>query len=204
MEIKFKGEIGKFKEGISNLIKEFNVVFAPVTATPTVPAIPATPVAKFGEATAKDGSVIKWEGDMPLAVGTPLMVIDPANPNGFLPMPDGEVELADGTKLTVKEGKVEVLTPVAQAPATPATPDMNAQVAQMSAEIKAVKENFYKEKSELEANHKAEIEVLKKQMDSVAKIVSEGFQMFASALDVPTADPVQTPTQSNKKGFFDN
>ena len=203
MEIKFKGEIGKFKEGISNLIKEFNVVFAPVTATPTVPATPATPVAKFGEATTKDNTVIKWEGDMPLAVGTPLMVIDPANPNGFLPMPDGEVELTDGTKLTVKEGKVEVLTPVASTE-TPAMPDMTAQVAQMSAEIKAVKENFSKEKSELEANHKAEIEVLKKQMDSVAKIVSEGFQMFASALDVPTADPVQTPTQSNKKGFFDN
>lgn len=198
MEIKFKGEIGKFKEGIQNLIKEFNVVFAPLN--PTVPATPATPVAKFGEATTKDNTVIKWEGEAPLAVGTPLMVIDPANPNGFLPMPDGEVELMDGTKLTVKEGKVEVLTPV-EAP--PATPDMTAQVAQMSADIEAVKANFSKEKTELEEKHKAEIEVLKKQMDSVAKIVSEGFQMFASALEVPTADPIETPAISNKKGFFD-
>lgn len=202
MEIKFKGEIGKFKEGISNLIKEFNVVFAPVTATPTTAVTtPATPVAKFGEATAKDGTVIKWEGETALAVGTPLMVIDPANPNGFLPMPDGEVELADGTKLTVKEGKVEVLVPVEVAPATPAAPDMTAQVAQMSAEIKAVKENFSKEKTELETKHNAEIENMKKQMDAVAKIVSEGFKMFSEALDVPTADPVQTPTK--KTGFFD-
>lgn len=200
MEIKFKGEIGKFKEGISNLIKEFNVVFAPIT--PVAPATPATPEKKFGEATTKDNTVIKWEGEMPLAVGTPLMVIDPANPNGFLPMPDGEVELADGTKLTVKEGKVEVLVPVEVAPVVPA-PDMTAQVAQMSAEIEAVKANFSKEKSELESKHNAEIEVLKKQMDSVAKIVSEGFSMFASALDVPQADPVQTPATSNKKGFFD-
>lgn len=203
MEIKFKGEIGKFKEGISNLIKEFNVVFAPINATPTAtPATPVTPVAKFGEATTKDNTVIKWEGEMPLAVGTPLMVIDPANPNGFLPMPDGEVELADGTKLTVKEGKVEVLVPVAAAPVAPA-PDMTAQVAQMSAEIEAVKANFSKEKSELESKHNAEIEVLKKQMDSVAKIVSEGFSMFASALDVPAADPIETPATTNKKGFFD-
>lgn len=200
MEIKFKGEIGKFKEGISNLIKEFNVVFAPIN--PVAPTTPVTPVAKFGEATTKDNTVIKWEGEMPLAVGTPLMVIDPANPNGFLPMPDGEVELADGTKLTVKEGKVEVLVPVEVAPVVP-TPDMTAQVAQMSAEIEAVKANFSKEKSELESKHNAEIEVLKKQMDSVAKIVSEGFSMFASALDVPTADPIETPATSNKKGFFD-
>lgn len=202
MEIKFKGEIGKFKEGISNLIKEFNVVFAPVTATPVAPATPATPEKKFGEATTKDNTVIKWEGEMPLAVGTPLMVIDPANPNGFLPMPDGEVELMDGTKLTVKEGKVEVLTPVAQAPATPQAPDMTAQVAQMKAEIETVKENFSKEKSELETKHNAEIENMKKQMDAVAKIVKEGFEMFASALDVPTADPVTTPTKVTK-GFFD-
>lgn len=201
MEIKFKGEIGKFKEGISNLIKEFNVVFAPVP-TPVAPATPVTPVAKFGEATTKDNTVIKWEGEMPLAVGTPLMVIDPANPNGFLPMPDGEVELMDGTKLTVKEGKVEVLTPVAQAPATPQAPDMTAQVAQMKAEIETVKENFSKEKSELETKHNAEIENMKKQMDAVAKIVKEGFEMFASALDVPTADPVTTPTKVTK-GFFD-
>ena len=57
MEIKFKGEIGKFKEGISNLIKEFNVVFAPIT--PVAPATPATPEKKFGEATTKDNTVIK-------------------------------------------------------------------------------------------------------------------------------------------------
>ena len=201
MEIKFKGEIGKFKEGISNLIKEFNVVFAPVP-TPVAPATPVTPVAKFGEATTKDNTVIKWEGDAPLAVGTPLMVIDPTNPNGFLPMPDGEVELMDGTKLTVKEGKVEVLTPITQAPATPQAPDMTAQVAQMKAEIETVKENFSKEKSELETKHNAEIENMKKQMDAVAKIVKEGFEMFASALDVPTADPVTTPTKVTK-GFFD-
>ena len=201
MEIKFKGEIGKFKEGISNLIKEFNVVFAPVP-TPVAPATPATPVAKFGEATTKDNTVIKWEGDAPLAVGTHVMVIDPTNPNGFLPMPDGEVELMDGTKLTVKEGKVEVLTPIAQAPATPAMPDMTAQVAQMKAEIETVKENFSKEKSELETKHNAEIENMKKQMDAVTKIVKEGFEMFASALDVPTAEPVTTPTKVTK-GFFD-
>lgn len=66
----------------------------------------------FSEVVAKDGSVIKYEGD--LAAGTVVFV---STPEGDIAVPDGVVELEDGTMLEVAAGVVVTVTP----PAEPAT-----------------------------------------------------------------------------------
>lgn len=85
---------------------------APATeaVAPAVEAAPAVVEAK--EVTLKDGTKVVIEGDMVSVVGA-----DGAKTAA----PDGEHELADGTKVTVKEGKLVPAVPV-EAPAveTPA------------------------------------------------------------------------------------
>lgn len=192
-------------EKLKALCVEFNLIPAPAVAPVVATATPA-PVQKFGEGTLKDGTVIKWEGDAPLAVGTPILVIDPANPEAFLPAPEGEHELADGTKLVIKEGKVDSLTP-AVVTETPATPDMSAQVAQMSAELAEVKEKFEsvsKEKETLTselATSKSEIESVKKSLEDTNSKLKETLEMFSKVMEAPVEPPVETPQNKPMSGI---
>ena len=191
-------------EKLKALCVEFNLMpssTAPIAQPTPTPA----PVQKFGEGTLKDGTVIKWEGDAPLAVGTSLLVIDPSNPEAFLPMPDGEVELADGTKLVVKDSKVESLTPVT--PVTPPAPDMTAQVAQMSEQLKEVSEKFEavsKEKETLNVElsaSKAEIESVKKSLEETNAKLKETLEMFSKVLEAPASEPIETPANKPMSGI---
>lgn len=62
----------------------------------------------FSEVVAKDGSVIKYEGD--LKAGTAVFV---STPDGDVAVPDGVVELEDGTMLEVAAGVIVTVTPSA-------------------------------------------------------------------------------------------
>lgn len=198
---KFKGITDEFKKEFKSLIERFNI--APVVATPVVTP-PVTPEKKFGEATLSDGTIIKWDGDMPLAVGTPVMVIDPTNPQGFLPAPDGDFDLQDGSKISIKDGAISVYTPVAPAPPVTPAPQMNAQFEKIEAELKEVKENFAKvntEKETLEAKiteMSAQLEANKKNIETISENSKKMFEMFVEAMDTPQENPIETP-QSVKK-----
>lgn len=192
-------------EKLKALCVEFNLIPAPVAPVSVAPVTPA-PVQKFGEGTLKDGTVIKWEGETPLAVGTPILVIDPTNPEAFLPAPEGEHELADGTKLVIKDGKVESLTTVAVTEA-PVVPDMSAQVAQMSAELSEVKEKFNavnKEKESLSnelATSKTEIESVKKSLEDTNSKLKETLEMFSKVMEEPKEAPIETPQNKPMSGI---
>lgn len=185
---KFIGITDELKDKFKALLKEFNVV--PVTPTPVTPAQPA-PVAKFGEAKLKDGTVIKWEGEQPLSAGLALLIIDPNNPEGFLPAPDGEHELEDGTVVVVEGGLVKEVKAVA-APEVPMSAEVVAQFAEITEKFNAVS----KEKSELEATLKSEIEANKKAVETLTNTVKEMFNLLGEAMDVPTANPVEVPQTS--------
>jgi hypothetical protein len=191
-------------EKLKALCVEFNLMPAPVVQAP-IAQTPATEK-KFGEGTLKDGTVIKWEGDAPLAVGTSLLVIDPANPEAFLPAPEGEHELADGTKFTIKDGKIEAITPV-EVVAPPATPDMSAQVAQMSEQLKEVSEKFEavsKEKETLNVElsaSKTEIESVKKSLEETNAKLKETLEMFSKVLEAPASEPIETPANKPMSGI---
>jgi len=62
----------------------------------------------FSEVVAKDGSILKYEGD--LKAGTALFV---STPDGDVAIPDGVVELEDGTMVECAAGVVVTVTPKA-------------------------------------------------------------------------------------------
>lgn len=67
---------------------------------------------KFESALLKDGTEIRWEGD--LSVGTSIMVV---TAEGEIPAPDATHELEDGTLVTTQNGSVtEVVNPTLEQP----------------------------------------------------------------------------------------
>jgi len=198
-KFKFKNLKKETLDKLTALAEAFNII-QPVNPVP-VPSTPAPEVKKFGEGKLKDGTVIKWEGEA-LAVGVPVMVIDPANPNGFLPHPDASIELEDGTKITVKDGKVSELTP-AQAPAVdPNAGAMSAMVAQMSKELSEVKSQFAavtKEKTELEVKLSAQITEAKKETADTKQLVKQLFELVQEMIETPQAEPIVKPENKLSK-----
>lgn len=78
---------------------------------------------KFAEAQAKDGSTVVYEGDTP-AAGMAIMVKTPDGATA--PAPDGIIEMADGSMITVMAGKIaEVKMPGVPEPCPEPPMDMN-------------------------------------------------------------------------------
>lgn len=184
---KFIGVTEELKGRFKALLQEFNVM--PVAPIANVaPVVTPTPEAKkFGEATLKDGTVVKWEGEQ-LVSGVPLLVIDPNSPEGFLPAPDGNHEMQDGTVIVVEGGlvkEVKAVAPVAPEVAPVVTPDMTAQFSKIE-----------KDKEALEVKFNAEIESLKKSNEELTKFIKGFTAMFSEAMDTPMADPIETPANA--------
>jgi hypothetical protein len=199
-EFKFSNISDEFKASFKALLSQFNV--APVVTPTPSPVAPVT-VAKFGEAELEDGTIIKWEGEAPLAVGTPLMVIDPSNPEGFLPAPDGEHKGKDGSVIVVASGIVTEYTPaeVVAPIEAPVEPGMTAQIATLREELEALKSKFSVEvkPTETEIKLASEIETLKSELANSNKTVKEMFELFGAAMDTPSANPVETPSKPLSK-----
>jgi NTP pyrophosphatase (non-canonical NTP hydrolase) len=197
---KFIGITDELKGKFKALLAEFNVIPQPVTPTPTPTMTTPEPVKKFGEVKTKDGAIIKWDGDAPYAVGTVLMVIDPANPEGFLPAPDGEVVLEDGTTLVIEGGAIKEIKPAAPAaPEVPAAPDMSKQFAEVTEAFAA----FKKEKEDSE-------KALKDEIAKLTNSVKQMFSLLGEAMETPTANPEEQPKNvdfskmtKKEKLFFD-
>ncbi len=107
---------------------------------------------------------------------------------GELPAPDGEHEIEDGTIITVVDGMITSITPVAAAPA--------AEVVAMSEELTALKaenENLKNQIAEKETIYDArfkEIEgKLVKQLEFSA-LLNEAFEVLVKE---PAAEPTQAP-----------
>jgi regulator of replication initiation timing len=191
-------------EKIKALLVEFNVIPAPVTPVVTPTTTPE--VKKFGEAKLKDGTVIKWEGDSALAVGASLLVIDPANPEGFLPIPNSPEEgymLEDGTIFKVEDGKVTELTPAVAPvvePVEQSAPAVVAQVAQMQSQLDEVNSKFSSVTKEKETLN-TELETLKAEFAKVKTTLSETVEMFKTAMETPATEPAETPTYKPLSGI---
>lgn len=108
---------------------------------------------KFAEAKAKDGSVLTYEGDMPME-GMPVFVVTPDG--GQAPVPDGVVMMEDGSQIEVLAGKIVKVKP-ADAPQEETKPAEQMQGKETLAEAAAkrivesvVKETHYS-KTEVDA-----------------------------------------------------
>lgn len=149
---------------------------APVTAA--APVDPAAPAALATDFKTKDGTSVSISE---LAAGGVCMI-------GDVPAPVGEIELEDGTKVTVGEGGVIQ----AVIPATQAAPvDYSEQFTALNEKVTAYDQKF----QEYESKFTQHIEAFNKMSESVNRANDTIVKLFAIVEQLaaqPTADPVST------------
>lgn len=170
---------------------------------------------KFADVKAVDGTIIRYEGD--LAVGTAVMAV---TESGVIALPDGDVELEDGTKFTVVNGVISSITSAEAPQDAPADAGQQATAQATNtntigdtAQVKSMIESIVKEtrfEKEEELNNKfAELETkiaeFTKQKEEFSKKVTDKdseiealnkkvtamFELMEKLADEPSAAPVE-------------
>lgn len=103
-------------------------------------------VKKFAQVKTKDGSMIEYEGEMPME-GMPVMVITPDGQKA--PAPDGIITLEDGTQIEVVAGNIVAVKPAMPEPEPQTPPNPPAAMADdkitSAAEVKKLVESTIRE-----------------------------------------------------------
>lgn len=101
---------------------------------------------KFAQVKTKDGSMIEYEGEMPMQ-GMPVMVITPDGQKA--PAPDGIITLEDGTQIEVVAGNIVAVKPAMPEPEPQTPPNPPAAMADdkitSAAEVKKLVESTIRE-----------------------------------------------------------
>ena len=166
--------------------ENFADVAPPTDATGQAPSYTEVPLA--------DGTVIKVSA---LEVGGEVLVV---TPDGEMPAPEGELQLADGSVLeVVKEGEKSVIKEM-----KPAGQDMSKNAPLQEAKFAALEEKFAAfEATVLEENKKlkAEVESLKLKLSKNSAIVKNTVEVIEAMAAIPTAEPIKKPevTATGKK-----
>lgn len=175
--------------------KKFNITPI-IQAAPPVPPAPPAPAVKEGRL--KDGTVINWDTDT-LAVGSTITVVDPANPGGFLPIPDGEIVLEDGTNVTVVAGKVtELESPEAEATEPDLMAALQNENASLKAEIAKVLAQFAAQTNATEVS-KAKFEAQTKEIEAIKIHLTKVEKLMDDVLSIPSAPPIEPVTNKLSK-----
>lgn len=146
-----------------------------------------------------DGTVVKVTA---LEVGGEVIVV---TPEGEIPAPEGEHQLADGTVIvTVKEGEKSVIKEIKPAE------EMKKETPTQEAQFAAIKEEFAAFKNEvLEENKKlkSEVEGLKLKLSKSNAMIKNTVEVIEAMAAVPTAEPIKKPeiaaTASKKQRLLD-
>ncbi len=166
-----KGNLSKEeKDALKNHIKELEKV-------------------QLSSATAKDGKVLSYEGD--LATGVAIMIEG-------APAPDGDYELEDGSMVSVSGGVVTAIKPK-QSDVQPE--QMKEAIALMEAKMSAV-ESVYKTQL---AAYKKEVEELKKVALSNAQILDKIINTPIESISFDTTKPekpIEQMTGYEKRQYF--
>lgn len=169
---------------VSEAIKKIKVMLADnaVVQTEEIAPEPATQLV-FETYDLKDGSKIDLSA---LEIGADAMLVDDSG--NSVAAPDGEYELADGTMMTVVEGKVEAIeTPQAEETSKDETPK----------EKEMENESQFDEMNATITYLQAENEALKNKLGELESKFNQGFSEMLSVLEgfskTPVADPIQNP-----------
>ena len=167
-------------ERLKTLVAKFDTVQAP---------------AKFADVTLADGTIISFEGDMPM-VGASVMFTDMAGVQGVAP--DGEYQLPDGTVITVAGG---LITELGTWVVEPGTEGMAAAAA--DAELKALLDKLFGEMEKiapltekitaLEAQN-VELKSAIAAFDSTKKLAEDTFNIVEKLAAEPSVEPTKTAT----------
>lgn len=161
-----------------------------VTNAPVAQPTPApTPVELAAEVELKDGSKISYEGEK-LDIGVAVKMVNADGTSAELV--DGEYELADGSKMSVKGGLVESIMPADTVEPLAPEMDMNARLAALEAELSALKSNEDKVKSLM-----SRLEAI----EQTAKKTQEGLKTTLEAMDAIIETPAAEPITGKAKAY---
>lgn len=172
---------------VTEAIEKIKVLLseAPEMQTEEVASEPATQLA-FETYDLKDGSKIDLSA---LEIGAEAMLVDESG--NAVAAPSGEYELADGTMISVMDGKVEgIESPMAESPEVEEAVEM------------AEEPNQFEEMNATIGYLQAENEALKAKLTEIEGKFEQGFSEVIGALEalatLPSADPIQAPKQAFK------
>jgi soluble cytochrome b562 len=170
---------------VTEAIEKIKVLLseAPEMQTEEVATEPTTELA-FETYDLKDGSKIDLSA---LEIGADAMLVDESG--NAVAAPSGEYELADGTMISVMDGKVEgIESPMAESPVVE--------------EEMAEEPNQFEEMNATIGYLQAENEALKSKLTEIEGKFEQGFSEVIGALEalatLPSADPIQAPKQAFK------
>lgn len=172
---------------VTEAIEKIKVLLseAPEMQTEEVASEPATELA-FETYDLIDGSKIELSG---LEIGADAMLVDESG--NSVAAPSGEYELADGTMISVMDGKVqEIESPMAESPETEEAVEMTEE------------SNQFEEMNATIGYLQAENDALKAKLSEIEGKFEQGFSEVIGALEalatLPSADPIQAPKQAFK------
>lgn len=172
---------------VTEAIEKIKVLLseAPEMQTEEVASEPATELA-FETYDLIDGSKIDLSA---LEIGAEAMLVDESG--NAVAAPSGEYELADGTMISVMDGKVEgIESPMAESPEVEEAVEM------------ADEPNQFEEMNATIGYLQAENEALKAKLTEIEGKFEQGFSEVIGALEalatLPSADPIQAPKQAFK------
>lgn len=172
---------------VTEAIEKIKVLLseAPEMQSEEVASEPATELA-FETYDLKDGSKIDLSA---LEIGAEAMLVDESG--NAVAAPSGEYELADGTMISVMDGKVEgIESPMAESPEVEEAVEM------------AEEPNQFEEMNATIGYLQAENEALKAKLTEIEGKFEQGFSEVIGALEalatLPSADPIQAPKQAFK------
>lgn len=167
-------------------------IFFTELMTPAAPAAPAPPVTDAPkEYDLKDGGKVTIDK---LEVGGIVMI------DGATAIP-GDLELADGTKLTVGDnGAITALTPAE--PAAPAPEDMNTK---FTAFENATNQKFADYETKFAAQE-LQLQEMKVSLNKASKVIGKLLELSELIVDQPAApaDPATRPASSFIETFANN
>lgn len=152
--------------------------------------------AAFADVTLADGTIISYEGDMPV-VGASVKFTDMAGVQGVAP--DGEYQLPDGTLITVAGGLITELGTWVMEPGAEGMASDNS-----AAELQSLLDKLFGEMSKqiapltekitaLEAQN-AELKSAIAAFDSTKKLAEDTFNIVEKLAAEPSVEPTKTAT----------
>lgn len=147
----------------------------------------APPTESYNEAPLADGTILKYTGEGPPAVGAKCLLV---TPEGEVPAPEGEHKLADGSTIVIaKEGEDSVISEVK--PAEKMKDQAILAMIQKAVE-NAVKEKFTSIEKENKAL-KAELEATKLKLSKKSSQLSDLGIVVEAMASIGTGEPINKP-----------
>lgn len=161
-------------------------------------------VQQFKEATLKDGTIIKYDGE--LAQGTALIAV---TPEGEVPIPDGTYEMEDGTMVTTAGGLVAEMVPPSKMNEDEAFAEkmkpFDERMGKLEESLKTLVDLATKQNESFEAvakENKELKEAIGKQ-DEVNETILKGLEKFSKAPSGKPAEKKKNPLKENDEEVED-